>query len=105
MAGAEQRVLARDEASLLKRRAEVAGSLVRHDGARVVMSHEVLARDLVKRESVESFVPPSTPAGSEIDVDRPSDPVPTYKPIISVAVDVREIIADILKIEPDAPFE
>jgi hypothetical protein len=41
-------------------------------------------------------IPPGlTYQRSEIDVDRPSDPVPTYKPIISVAVDIREIIADI----------
>src|SRR5947208_8376632 len=40
---------------------------------------------------------------SEIDINRPSDPVPTYKPIISVALNVREIIADVLEIEPDAP--
>src|SRR6266498_4786149 len=52
MAGAEQRVLAGDEAPLLKRRAEVGGLLVPHDRAGVVMRHEVLARDLVKRESV-----------------------------------------------------
>jgi hypothetical protein len=51
-------------------------------------------------------IPPGlTYQRSEIDVDRASDPVPTYKPIISVAVDIREIIADILEIEPDAPFE
>jgi hypothetical protein len=51
-------------------------------------------------------IPPGlTYQRSEIDVDRPSDPVPTYKPVISVAVDIREIIADILEIEPDAPFE
>jgi hypothetical protein len=51
-------------------------------------------------------IPPGlTYQRSEIDVDRPSNPVPTYKPIISVTVDIREIIADILKIEPDAPFE
>ena len=55
MAGAEQRVfLARDEAALLKRRAEVVGLLVRHDRAGVVMRHEVLAHDLVKRESVRA---------------------------------------------------
>ena len=42
---------------------------------------------------------------SEIDINRPSDPVPTNEPIISVAVDVGEIITDILKIEPDASFE
>jgi hypothetical protein len=42
---------------------------------------------------------------SEIDINRPSDPVPTNEPIISVAVDVREIITDIWKIEPDASFE
>ena|SRR6266566_4406187 len=52
MAGADQRVLARDEAALLKRRAEVEGLLVPHDRAGIVMRHEVLARDLVKRESV-----------------------------------------------------
>jgi hypothetical protein len=51
-------------------------------------------------------IPPGlTYQRSEIDVDRPSDPVPTYKPIISVAVDVREVITDILKIEPHASFE
>jgi hypothetical protein len=42
---------------------------------------------------------------SEIDINRLSDPVPTNEPIISVAVDVREVITDILKIEPDASFE
>jgi hypothetical protein len=42
---------------------------------------------------------------SEIDINRPSDPVPTNEPIISVALDVREIITDILKIEPHASFE
>jgi hypothetical protein len=51
-------------------------------------------------------IPPGlTYQRSEIDVDRASDPVPTYKPIISVAVDIREIIADVLEIEPDASFE
>jgi hypothetical protein len=51
-------------------------------------------------------IPPGlTYQRSEIDVDRPSHAVPTYKPIISVAVDIREIIADILEIEPDASFE
>ena len=49
MAGTEQRILARDEAALLKRRAEVACLLVPHDRAGVVMCHEVLAHDLVKR--------------------------------------------------------
>jgi hypothetical protein len=52
MAGAEQRVLARDEAALLKRRAEVVGLLVPHDRAGVVMRHELLAHDFVKRDSV-----------------------------------------------------
>src|SRR5436190_21677476 len=52
MTGTEQRILARDKAPLLKRSAEVAGSLVRHDRAGVMMRHEVLAHDLVKRESV-----------------------------------------------------
>src|SRR5213595_2646225 len=52
MRGAEQRVLARDEAALLKRRAEVEGLLVAHDRAGIVMRHEVLARNIVKRESV-----------------------------------------------------
>ena len=53
MAGTEQRVfLVRDQAALLQRRAEVAGLLVRHDRAGIVMRHEVLADDLVKRESV-----------------------------------------------------
>ena len=42
---------------------------------------------------------------AEIDIDRFSDAVPTHKPIISVAMDVREIITDVLKIEPDASFE
>src|SRR4029453_5701817 len=50
--GAEQRVIGRDEAALLKRRAEVDGLLVPHDCAGIVMRHEVLAHDLVNRESV-----------------------------------------------------
>ena len=54
MAGTEQRVLARDQAALLKRRAEVAGLLVRHDRAGIVMRREVLADDLVKRDSVRA---------------------------------------------------
>ena len=52
MAGTEQRILARDQAALLKRRAEVVGLLVRHDRAGIVMRREVLAHDLVKRDSV-----------------------------------------------------
>ena len=53
MAGTEQRVfLARDQAALLQRRAEVAGLLVRHDRAGIVIRREVLAHDLVKRDSV-----------------------------------------------------
>ena len=48
----EQRILAGDQAPLLKCRAEVAGLLVRHDRAGIVMRHEVLAHDLVKRDSV-----------------------------------------------------
>src|SRR5207237_4173793 len=52
MAGAEQRVLARDDAALRKRRAGVAGLLVRHDRAGVVMRHEILAHDLIKRIGV-----------------------------------------------------
>ena len=53
MAGAEQRVLTFwNQAALLKRRAEVAGLLVRHDCAGIVMRREVLADDLVKRDSV-----------------------------------------------------
>src|SRR4030095_6036888 len=50
--GAEQRIVARDQAPFLKRRSEVAGLLVRHDRAGVVMRREVLAHDLVKRDSV-----------------------------------------------------
>ena len=48
----EKRILAWNEAPLLKRSAEVAGSLVRYDRAGIVMRHEVLAHDLVKRDSV-----------------------------------------------------
>ena len=46
--GTEQRVLAGDEAALLKRRAEVVGLLVPYDRAGVVMRSEVSAHDLVK---------------------------------------------------------
>ena len=42
---------------------------------------------------------------TEIDVNRSSNPIPTDKPIISVAMDVGEIIADVLEIESDASFE
>ena len=53
MAGTEQRILTvRDQAALLERRAEVAGLLVRDDRAGIVLCREVLADDLVKRESV-----------------------------------------------------
>ena len=53
MAGTEQRVfLVRDQAALLKRRAEVVGLLVCHDRAGIVLRREVLADDLVKRDSV-----------------------------------------------------
>ena len=48
MTGTEQRIFARDKAPLLKRSAEVAGSLVRNDRAGVVMRHEVSADDFVK---------------------------------------------------------
>src|SRR5215831_19706364 len=52
MAGTEQRILARDQATLLKRRAEVAGLFVRHDCAGIMMRREVFAHDLVKGDSV-----------------------------------------------------
>ena len=52
MTGTEQRVFARDQATLLKRRAEVAGLLIPYDLAGIVVCHEVLAHNLVKRESV-----------------------------------------------------
>ena len=49
----EQRVLTFwDQAALLERRAEVAGLLVGDDCAGIVMRREVLADDLVKRDSV-----------------------------------------------------
>ena len=41
MAGTEQRILARDQTPLLKGRAEVAGLLVRHDRAGIMMRREV----------------------------------------------------------------
>jgi len=46
-----------------------------------------------------------TQQSTKVDVNGASDAVPTHKPIISVAMDVREIIADVLEIEPDASFE
>jgi len=52
MAGTEQRIIARDQAPLLKRRAEVARLLVRHDCAGIMMRGEVFAHDLVKRDRV-----------------------------------------------------
>src|SRR5260370_42343811 len=53
MAGAEQCVLlARDQAALLKRRAEVVGLLVPHHRARVMLRREVSANDFVKRERI-----------------------------------------------------
>jgi hypothetical protein len=48
MAGTEQRILARDQAPLLKRRAEVAGLLVCHDRAGIVIRHKVFAHEFVK---------------------------------------------------------
>ena len=52
-AGTEQRVLTYgNQAALLERRAEVVGLLVGYDRAGVVMRHEVLADDFVKRDSV-----------------------------------------------------
>jgi hypothetical protein len=42
---------------------------------------------------------------TEIDVDRASESVPTDKALVAIALDVREIIADVLQIEPDASFE
>ena len=41
----------------------------------------------------------------EIDVNRSSDAIPTYKPIIPLALNVGEIIADVLEIEPDSSLE
>ena len=52
MAGTKQRILARDQAALVKRRAKIAGLLIRHDRAGIVMGREVFAHDLVKRDSV-----------------------------------------------------
>jgi len=52
MAGTEQRFPGRDQAALLKRRAEVARLLVPNDCARVVLRLEILAHELVKRECV-----------------------------------------------------
>src|SRR5262249_45011381 len=50
MAGTKQRVVAiRDQAALLKRRAEVSSLLVCHDGTRIVMRREVFAHEFVKR--------------------------------------------------------
>jgi hypothetical protein len=42
---------------------------------------------------------------TEIDVDRASNSVPTNKAFVAIALDVREIIADVLQIESDASFE
>jgi hypothetical protein len=50
MSGTKHCILARDEAALLKRRAEIAGLFVRNDRAGIMMRHEVWADDLVKRE-------------------------------------------------------
>src|SRR5205814_893839 len=52
MAGTKKRILARDQATLFKRGAEVAGLLVRYDGAGIVMRHKVFAHELVERESI-----------------------------------------------------
>jgi hypothetical protein len=42
---------------------------------------------------------------AKIDVNRPSDTIPTYKALIAIALDVRERIADVLQIESYASFE
>jgi hypothetical protein len=52
MTGTKQRILARDQAALLKRRAEVTGLLVGYDNTGIVMRYEVLAHDLVKWNNV-----------------------------------------------------
>src|SRR4029453_14691920 len=52
MAEAEEPLPGRHQTALLKSRAEVTGLLIPNDRAGVVMCHQVLAHDFVKRESV-----------------------------------------------------